>query len=129
MLGGAPAHLDLPALGTFYKHGFTLAAWVNEAVSGGGDAAIVGTWTMEGNGGPMLWIDGSGSLRLTLSQSYKTYLDSGVVLPAGEWHHVAGTYDGATFRLYVDGALQGSIPFVTTISYNSAVAWGHFEAK
>jgi hypothetical protein len=25
----------------------------------------------------------------------------------GQWHHIAGTYDGATVRLYVDGVEQG----------------------
>lgn len=24
------------------------------------------------------------------------------------WHHIAGTYDGSTLRLYIDGTLQGS---------------------
>ena len=28
-------------------------------------------------------------------------------IPRGEWHHVAATYDGTTWRLYVDGALDG----------------------
>jgi hypothetical protein len=29
-------------------------------------------------------------------------------IPIGEWHHVAATYDGTTWRLYVDGALDGA---------------------
>jgi len=28
-------------------------------------------------------------------------------VPRGEWHHVAATYDGATWRLYLDGELDG----------------------
>jgi hypothetical protein len=28
------------------------------------------------------------------------------VIPVGEWHHVAVTYDGTTWRLYVDGELD-----------------------
>jgi hypothetical protein len=28
-------------------------------------------------------------------------------IPRGEWHHVAATYDGTTWRLYVDGVLDG----------------------
>ena len=27
-------------------------------------------------------------------------------IPPGEWHHVAATYDGTTWRLYLDGALD-----------------------
>lgn len=34
--------------------------------------------------------------------------------PVGRWYHVAQTYDGATYRSYVDGALQAeaAVPFV-----------------
>jgi PKD repeat protein len=36
----------------------------------------------------------------------------------GQWHAVAGTYDGSTVRLYVDGVEVGSgTPAVTTIAY------------
>lgn len=28
-------------------------------------------------------------------------------VPYGEWHHVAASYDGATWRLYLDGVLDG----------------------
>lgn len=28
-------------------------------------------------------------------------------VPLGSWHHVAATYDGATWRLYLDGVLDG----------------------
>jgi len=28
-------------------------------------------------------------------------------VPMGEWHHVAATYDGTTWRLYLDGVLDG----------------------
>jgi hypothetical protein len=28
-------------------------------------------------------------------------------VPLGEWHHVAATFDGAAWRLYLDGALDG----------------------
>jgi hypothetical protein len=35
----------------------------------------------------------------------------------GRWHHVAGTYDGATMSLYLDGALVGSTPMTSGIRY------------
>ena len=40
---GTNARVDLPALGTFYKTGFTLEAWVNKSGTDK-DVGIVGTW-------------------------------------------------------------------------------------
>lgn len=40
-----------------------------------------------------------------------TYYDAGWTdsgIGAGEWHHVVGTFDGTTIRLYVDGTLKAS---------------------
>ena len=59
--------------------------------------------------GPMLWVDHAvGRHHLTLGSSSSTYLDSGVAPTAGQWQHVAATFDGATARYYVDGALVAS---------------------
>jgi hypothetical protein len=35
----------------------------------------------------------------------------------GEWHHIAGTWDGQTMRLYVDCEIVGSTPFSGRILY------------
>ena len=35
-----------------------------------------------------------------------TYLNADADFTLGNWHHVVGTYDGATMRLYVDGKLS-----------------------
>jgi hypothetical protein len=32
--------------------------------------------------------------------------DAGDNIPLNEWHHIAGTYDGDKFRLYIDGILR-----------------------
>jgi len=37
-----------------------------------------------------------------------TYLTADADLVPGRWYHVAGTYDGTTMRVYVDGAPAGS---------------------
>jgi hypothetical protein len=43
----------------------------------------------------------------------KALLDRSLLHPLGEWYHVAMVYDGAEFRGYVNGALQGkaAVPF------------------
>jgi hypothetical protein len=41
-------------------------------------------------------------------------IGSGTAFETGRWYHVAYTWDGATVRLYVDGALTASTPLVRT---------------
>ncbi len=55
----------------------------------------------------------------------KPYIESpnaGSTVWDGNWHHVAGTYDGTTVRLYVDGKQIGSgTAFTTNIRYDLQV--------
>lgn len=48
----------------------------------------------------------------------------------GAWHHIAGTYDGAVMKLYLDGSLVGSTPMTSGIRYSGFangdyLAFGH----
>jgi hypothetical protein len=106
---GNSARVDLPALGKFYKLGFTLEAWVKKA-GAKPDVGIAGSW--EGNGGPMLWVDHiAGHYYETLGAGMSNYLDSGQSPSAGQWQYVTATYDGATARFYVNGAQVASKAF------------------
>lgn len=40
-------------------------------------------------------------------------------VPTGEWHHVAATYDGTTWRLYLDGVLDGQARAAATPRHDS----------
>jgi Concanavalin A-like lectin/glucanases superfamily len=54
-----------------------------------------------------LYWDGT-SLRYGLTSNGTTFVEAfGGTLPVGTWAHVAGTYDGANIRVYIDGALVG----------------------
>jgi uncharacterized repeat protein (TIGR01451 family) len=41
----------------------------------------------------------------------------GLNVADGAWHHLAGTYDGQTVRIYVDGSLEGSKAYASGILY------------
>jgi len=52
--------------------------------------------------------------------SYSLSNDAGTGVWDGEWHHIAGTYDGSILKLYVDGIEVGTGKAVTkTIGYNT----------
>jgi chitodextrinase len=114
-LAGNASEVDLPALGTFYKTGFTLEAWVYKQ-SAQMDKAVLGSWQGDQGGGAMIWIDHvSGHYRLTLGNTFSNYLDSGVSPAVGQWQHVAATYDGTTARIYVDGVQAASTTFTGNV--------------
>ncbi len=48
---------------------------------------------------------GASSYVVTESRVEERYADAAGLVSAGQWHHVMGTYDGRTIRLYVDGSL------------------------
>jgi len=39
------------------------------------------------------------------------------------WYHVAATYDGSTMKLYVNGNLEASKSFTSSITYDSSIPW------
>jgi hypothetical protein len=45
-------------------------------------------------------------------------------IPLGQWHHVAATYDGTTWRLYLDGRLDGEAKANATPRKDSAQHFG-----
>ena len=109
---GTSSRVDLPALGKFYRYGYTFEAWVKKSTTQR-DAGIVGTWA---NGGPMLWVDHVvGHYYLTMNSGMSNYLDSGQAPTTGQWQHLAGSYDGATARVYVDGTLIASKSFTGNV--------------
>ena len=45
----------------------------------------------------------------------------------GQWHYLAGTYDGSTMKMYLDGNIVGTTPIVGTISsYDTILEFGAY---
>jgi hypothetical protein len=78
-------------------------------------AASYGLYTGEG-GGLAFYVSGTDSSNLF---SFTVSPSAPATVWDGAWHHVAGTYDGATVRLYVDGVQAG-----TGTSRTSAIGYG-----
>ena len=105
----------------------TVAAWINPASwpAQAGQGAIVakdaaaGAWypTTPPNVGYTLRGGGSGqvSFAVAVGGGMKQATSTATV-PAGGWHHVAGTFDGQHVAVYIDGALAGTATAAGSIS-------------
>jgi len=92
---------DIAHIGT----AITVAAWIKTSSMSSSDTVIGKGWAWRLNGGP------GGIMRFQVSNT----LPSGSMATGstnvndGQWHHVAGTYDGTEYNVYVDGMLDGSM--------------------
>ena len=120
---GVDDRVDLPALGTFYRNGFTFEAWVQKRGTRK-DVAVVGSW----NGhGPLLWVHHVTG-RWTLALGNGQILDSGRLPVVGAWQHIAATYDGAVARIFVDGVETASRSFTDDESTSNLWRIGAFDS-
>lgn len=102
---GTPASLNITAA-------WTLEAWVYLTSTPNGSAVIGEQWT--GGSNPVLYELGfgisSGGAALEggyyTGSAWKAVIGSALSLNA--WHHIVCTWDGATLRLYADGAQVAS---------------------
>jgi hypothetical protein len=102
----------------------TVSTWVRGSASPGTARYIVGkgaTGCESASYG--LYTGPTGGLRFYIWDAAHGAIGSGIVDPSqiwnGKWHHVAGTWDGTTAKLFVDGKLiSGSSSAPGTIDYN-----------
>jgi hypothetical protein len=93
--------------------GLTLAAWVRADKWRGSnsDGSILSKdeWSNGGTGGFILRGGGKGEVDFTVAAAGWRGVSSFGGMPTGEWHHIAGTYDGQFLRLYVDGSEEAKV--------------------
>ncbi len=127
-LGGTNAYVTLGAAPTLGASTFTLEAWVRRDGTGvatssgnGGVTAVPivtkGMAEVEGSNVDMNYFlgitPGTGRLAAdfedTATGGNHPVNGNAVIAADGSWHHVAATYDGTTWQLYVDGNLDATL--------------------
>jgi hypothetical protein len=115
--GELPYHASLS-----YGTAVTVEAWVKVTSYVGWASFVTKGGTAGGEYSLRQDDQGTGHLRFTINDSdlgTNEILDSTGVLPLNTWHHVAGTYDGTTMSVYIDGALDGSLSTTTAVLTNT----------
>jgi Concanavalin A-like lectin/glucanases superfamily len=120
---GNAAAVNVPDSRTLDPAAVSVSAWVDSGTSPGSDKYIVakgangclaasyGLYTGI-NGGLEFYASSNQGLTWTISP------DAGQSVWNGQWHHVVGTYDGSTVRLFLDGRQVGSgTPDTAPIAY------------
>lgn len=83
----------------------TVAAWIKIRT-------VTEDWTSIVNKGLTAWrletLYNTRGMHFAVNDEH--YVDSDAEIPAGEWHHICGTYDGADIRLYIDGEQDTGSP-------------------
>ena len=93
----------------------TVAAWIKVTAFDRGWQAIV----TKGDNAWRIQRDAqNNALEFAVSGTSAGNVLGSVKVNDGQWHHVAGVYDGTGIYLYVDGAVDNSVPASGTISTN-----------
>lgn len=106
---------------------WTLEAWVR-TLNAAAQMSAISLRVAANGGGPFLGLDGSGHAFVFAGAGAPSLNRSGAaVIADGTWHHIVGTYDGVTGRLYVDAAEAGSQaaapgPWITPVALVGADA-------
>lgn len=91
--------------------------WIRTAGTASGNQVIIGKsdFSTASNEQYVVWLDGSGRANMSIKRNSGCAIAAGWYNVVGtsniddqQWHHIVGTWDGTTARMYVDGALQGA---------------------
>lgn len=111
---GNPAVLDLTG------NQVTLSLWVR-AVALVGEAKVFAKWADSGTRfSYLLSVQVSGIPLFAVNTGSVTLTAGTTDLLDGQWHHLAGTYDGSNIRIYVDGVEENSAAKTGNMPSNTA---------
>ncbi|MCF8364868.1 MAG: choice-of-anchor D domain-containing protein [Bacteroidales bacterium] len=103
----------------------TVEAWVN-TTDGNASRTIVSKTTGCASSGYLLWLNenGVGAGKPGFWVGNGPWLDANIAVNDGQWHHIAGTYDGITAKIFVDGVLYNSRTETENLSSTSPLQIG-----
>jgi hypothetical protein len=120
---GGLGSVEIPNAPVLDPQKITVEAWVRRSPTSNLNEYVISKGAKDCSvASYALYTVGNGDLAFYVSDGNKTYIESPTIAANkiwdDRWHHVAGTYDGAKVRLYVDGIQQGNgTPTTLAIGY------------
>jgi len=124
---GTGGYIDIPATTSLANQQFTWAAWVMPAGPGPNNdsyGSIIVDQDIDATNGSvdLLWSALTQHFVFIFGNIQSELIVSPDTFPAGTFYFVTASYDGSTFRLFVNGVSEGSFAKVKTVPYSS-VPW------
>lgn len=114
-LGATNGYVEVPDSSSVSLTGpMTLQAWINLNTNSI-QQAIIEKYDQPGVNGYLFRVIGgklSAAMCNSTLQGANNPVFGATTISTGVWHHVAAVYDGATIKVYLDGALDGSVSTV-----------------
>jgi hypothetical protein len=120
--------VDIAPSPTLENQQYTIEAWVRPDGPGPNDdtyGSVVIQKMLDVNttAVSIWWSALDGRFTYVFGNASSAVVRSAHSFSTGDFHHVAATYDGVRFMLFVDGALEGEMALTANIEYGSGVSW------
>lgn len=111
-LNGSTSYVEVPTSPSLnITTPFTVEAWIKtNSVSAQQGIVERYNWLDTDDGGFALRLAPGGKILFGTIRNSNAYdfLISNSTVPVGEWHHIAGVFDGSELRVYIDGVLDAA---------------------
>lgn len=116
----APSHIQVPDNPVLKPSAFTIEAWVKFLPVFGNFHVVMAKGFSSGvRDSYALAIDGNGVPQFFTDHGFSSTLSGpGAIADPYVWHHLAGSFDGTTKTLYLDGQAIASVVVNTPIAYD-----------
>ena len=101
---------------------FTIEAWINPCEIANFDVIAAKATDNSWSQGFVLYLNGSNGL--SLSVNWANVASSSSTMNLGSWYHVAGTYDGSTGKVFINGVEEGSISYSNYVPEDGTLTLG-----
>ena len=113
---GTSGYINVPDNSSLFNTGLSVEAWV-KATTWVAAGSIVNRRTSGNVGGYIIEpANTAGQINFYVYAGGSWRAATTPALAAGVWHHLVGTYDGATVRIYADGVLAASTAYAGSVN-------------
>lgn len=124
---GATGYIEIPPALDLANQNFTLAAFARPDGAGPQkdnlENTIIAKMFTSGFGYSIGWRVSDERFVMLCGDASKNVIASANVFPVGKAHHVAGTFDGQGFRLYVDGVEEAFLASTSQLIFSTTEPW------